>query len=89
MPPLTGRHSGLLSLTTTRFVPRTRLRAVGLPNPDGSFTCTMFAPFELFDQLDTGGDPAVTSFFNKNFPDAVPLLPDLCGQYKCAGVEFL
>ena len=44
---------------------------IGLPNPDGSFTCTMFAPFKLFDKLDAGGDAAIAAFFDKYFPDAV------------------
>jgi kynurenine 3-monooxygenase len=51
---------------------------IALPNPDGSFTCTLFFPFEgaeSFAALRAPGD--VRRFFERLFPDAVPLIPDL------------
>jgi kynurenine 3-monooxygenase len=58
--------------------PRGTYMLIALPNLDGSFTCTLFFPFEgdrSFSTLDT---PAkVTAFFKEVFPDAVELMPTL------------
>ena len=62
--------------------PREDFMLIGLPNPDGSFTCTMFAPYELFDELDAGGDLAIQKFFDEYFAEALPYLPDVVNQYK-------
>lgn len=51
---------------------------IALPNMDGSFTCTLFFPFEgepSFASLDT--KEKMISFFKETFPDAVLLMPDL------------
>lgn len=58
--------------------PRGGFMMIALPNPDRSFTCTLFFPFEgskSFSRLETA--PAVRSFFEAEFPDAVPLLSNL------------
>lgn len=63
--------------------PRESYMMIALPNPDGSFTCTLFFPFEgalSFRSLKT--DAIVKSFFETNFPDAVPLMPDLLTDYN-------
>ena len=55
---------------------------IALPNLDGSFTCTLFFPFEgdpSFRSLDTGEKARV--FFNKTFSDASALMPDLEKQF--------
>lgn len=82
IPPAEGGGFRLANHNCLHIWPCHEFMLIGLPNPDGSFTCTMFAPFELFDQLDAGGDAAVTAFFNTKFPDVVPLLPDVEGQYR-------
>ena len=51
---------------------------IALPNNDGSFTCTLFFPFEgdpSFESLNTKGK--VKAFFATTFADAVPLMPTL------------
>ena len=51
---------------------------IALPNIDGSFTCTLFFPFEgdpSFATLDT--KEKVNDFFEKTFTDAVRLMPTL------------
>jgi kynurenine 3-monooxygenase len=56
---------------------------IALPNTDGSFTCTLFFPFEgerSFDTLNT--DEQIMNFFNEVFPDAVDLMPTLLSDYK-------
>jgi kynurenine 3-monooxygenase len=62
--------------------PRGRFMMIALPNLDGSFTCTLFLDFEgavSFSKLNTKED--VSAFFNKYFPDAVPLMPDLLDDF--------
>ncbi|XP_069463749.1 kynurenine 3-monooxygenase isoform X2 [Ambystoma mexicanum] len=52
--------------------PRTTFMMIALPNLDKSFTCTLFMPFEIFEQLTTGED--VMDFFKTYFPDSIPLI---------------
>ncbi|MBL0104668.1 MAG: FAD-dependent monooxygenase [Bacteroidetes bacterium] len=55
---------------------------IALPNMDGSFTCTLFFPFEgeeSFASIKTEED--CNAFFKKNFPDALELMPDLAKQF--------
>ncbi len=63
--------------------PRHDFMLIALPNRDGSFTCTLFLPFEgpgSFAQL--ASDDAVLAFFTREFPDAVPLMPDLADDFR-------
>lgn len=58
--------------------PRGHFMMIALPNPDKSFTCTLFAPFEGADSFALLTDAAaVRAFFLKHFADAVPLMPTL------------
>lgn len=62
--------------------PRGSFMMIALSNPDGSFTCTLFWPFEgpnSFAALRTR--EAIESFFRQQFPDAVPLLPTLADDF--------
>jgi len=62
--------------------PRGNYMMIALPNLNGSFTCTLFFPYEgeeSFSKLKTEAD--VEAFFKKQFPDAVPLMPDLVEEY--------
>src|SRR5436190_3054286 len=62
--------------------PRKDYMLIALPNPGGNFTCTLFFPFDgghSFGQLDTG--EKVIAFFEKTFPDIIPLIPDLTRQF--------
>ena len=61
--------------------PRGGFMMIALPNRDGSFTCTLFLPFEGNDGFTTLQGDAVGRFFERHFPDAVPLMPDLEAQY--------
>jgi kynurenine 3-monooxygenase len=63
--------------------PRGQFMMIALPNADGSFTCTLFWPFEgpnSFAALTGSG--AIDAFFEQQFPDAVPLLPHLAGEFS-------
>ncbi len=62
--------------------PRESFMLIALPNPDGSFTLTLFFPFEgnpSFDTLDSR--TAVKNFFEKNFPDATTLMPEYLDDF--------
>ena len=74
--------------------PRHRFMMIALPNHDGSFTCTLFLNHTSpksgvgrrtldsgpgFDQLTDGA--SVLDFFNREFPDAVPLMPTLVEDF--------
>ena len=62
--------------------PRNSFMLIALPNPDGSFTCTLFLAFEGrpgFDKLTT--EERVLDFFKTHFPDAKALMPDLCETF--------
>jgi kynurenine 3-monooxygenase len=62
--------------------PRASFMMIALPNRDGSFTCTLLWPFDgpnSFASLQSEAD--VLRYFREQFPDAVPLLPDLAQQF--------
>ncbi len=62
--------------------PRGLYMLIALPNPDGSFTCTLFFPFEGDDSFDGLSDSnQVRSFFQRQFPDAAAMIPDLADLY--------
>ena len=63
--------------------PRKSFMMIALPNPDGSFTCTLFWEFEgprSFASTKTDDD--VRRFFDEEFPDAVRLMPALLEDFK-------
>jgi kynurenine 3-monooxygenase len=63
--------------------PRKSFMMIALPNPDGSFTCTLFWEFEGPRSFaTTKADDAVRDFFEKEFPDAVPLMPNLLEEFR-------
>ena len=62
--------------------PRGGYMLIALPNIDGSFTVTLFLPENGrpgFESLDT--EESVQEFFETEFPDAVPLLPELTKDF--------
>ena len=63
--------------------PRKSFMLIALPNLDGSFTVTLFLPFEgetSFEKLDS--DEAVLAFFEKEFPDIMPHVPNLVADFN-------
>jgi kynurenine 3-monooxygenase len=63
--------------------PRKSFMMIALPNPDGSFTCTLFWEFKgprSFASITT--DDAVRRFFDEEFSDAVPLMPTLLDDFR-------
>src|SRR5213083_3513725 len=63
--------------------PRKSFMMIALPNPDGSFTCTLFWEFEGPRSFaTTKTDDEVCDFFREEFPDAVSLMPTLLQDFK-------
>jgi kynurenine 3-monooxygenase len=63
--------------------PRKSFMMIALPNPDGSFTCTLFWEFEGPRSFaNTKTDDDVHRFFEEEFPDAVPLMPTLLEDFR-------
>jgi kynurenine 3-monooxygenase len=62
--------------------PRKSFMMIALPNPDGSFTCTLFWQFKGRSSFESiRSDDDVKRFFNTEFPDAVPLMPALLQEF--------
>ncbi|GGZ18405.1 kynurenine 3-monooxygenase [Echinicola pacifica] len=63
--------------------PRGMFMLIALPNPDKSFTCTLFLPFEgakvCFAKINDRKD--LDTVFKTYFDDAYALMPDLAQQY--------
>ncbi len=80
--PAGENGSFLLEKNALHIWPRGNYMMIALPNIDGSFTCTLFFPFEgepSFASLDTA--EKVKAFFEKTFTDAVPLMPALTEDF--------
>lgn len=73
----------LMERNALHIWPRHDYMMIALPNPNGTFTCTLFAPYEGPDGFDLlKDDAAVLEYFNRNFPDAVPLMPTLLADWN-------
>ena len=63
--------------------PRGKFMLIALPNPDKSFTCTLFLPFEgskvCFDKIKDEKD--LETVFRAYFDDAYQLMPDLKTEF--------
>jgi kynurenine 3-monooxygenase len=84
MPPKPGGGFAI-HVNALHIWPRGQFMLIALPNQDGSFTCTLFLPFEdlpSFAELRTEAE--AQAFFAKYFPDAVPLIPGLAAQFMAA-----
>lgn len=63
--------------------PRGEDMLIALPNLDGSFTVTLFLPFEKSDYCfnNLTSQEKVNEYFNSEFPDAVALMPNLAQEF--------
>ena len=76
--PAGENENFLIEKNALHIWPRGNYMLIALPNTDGSFTCTLFFPFEgdpSFNSLDTKNK--VRAFFDKTFADASKLMPTL------------
>jgi kynurenine 3-monooxygenase len=82
IPPATD-GSWQMEKNALHIWPRKSFMMIALPNPDGSFTCTLFWQFEGQPSFaNTRSDEEVRRFFGEEFPDAVPLMPQLCEDFR-------
>lgn len=80
IPAQNGSH--LLEKNALHIWPRGEFMLIALPNIDGSFTCTLFLPFDgeiSFSKIKSSTDLLV--FFKTYFPDAHALMPSLEEDY--------
>ena len=76
-----GKH--VIDREALHIWPRGKFMLIALPNLDGSFTCTLFMPFEgehSFENL-TNKD-AVQAFWEKHFPDTLDIMPTLLEDFE-------
>ena len=82
--PATAAGDYALERNALHIWPRGGYMLIALPNPDGSFTATLFLQAQgaapSFETLAAPG--AARSFFAAEFPDALALLPDFDLQYQ-------
>jgi kynurenine 3-monooxygenase len=72
----------LIEKNALHIWPRSNYMLIALPNLDGSFTCTLFFPFDgdpSFNSLKTREQ--VTEFFNRQFADVVAMIPNVVDEY--------
>ena len=75
-------NSFLMEKNALHIWPRGGYMLIALPNLDGSFTCTLFFPFEgddSFASIKTKEE--CMKFFRSVFPDVVPLMPALVEDF--------
>ena len=77
LPPVNGKPA--LDVNALHVWPRGGFMLIALPNMDGSFTATLFLSRKQFSDLATPSD--VSEFFVREFPDAVPLIPNLLSEF--------
>ncbi len=83
VPPGAGRWNGYaMDPNALHIWPRGSAMMIALPNPDRSFTCTLFWPFEgehSFANLKTAEQ--TRAFFKEHYPDAAPMMPTLVEDF--------
>lgn len=83
IPPGTTTKKWLIENDGLHIWPRHQFMMIALPNTDGSFTCTLFFPFEgtrSFQSVRT--KEQIESFVREQFPDVYPLLTALPQDYQ-------
>jgi kynurenine 3-monooxygenase len=77
IPAVDGKPA--MEVNALHVWPRGGYMLIALPNPDASFTATLFLSRKQFAEL--GTPEAVHAFFSREFPDAVPLMPALLTEF--------
>lgn len=82
--PANNDGSYKLEKNTLHIWPRGRFMLIALPNFNGSFTCTLFMPFEghkhCFNNLTS--KTKVEGFFKSVFPDFFKLMPEVADAWE-------
>lgn len=70
--------------------PRGKSMLIALPNPDGSFTCTLFWPTSGSESFASLSSPAaIERYFQRVYPDLPELAPELVTEYQRNPVGLL
>ena len=81
--PANADGSFKLDKNALHIWPRGRFMLIALPNIDGSFTCTLFMPFDghkfCFNNLKSRED--IDTFFKEMFPDFYKLMPEIADTW--------
>ncbi|MFC3500899.1 FAD-dependent oxidoreductase [Micromonospora krabiensis] len=81
IPPLGGDFA--LDPDALHIWPRGTSMMIALPNPDRSFTCTLFWPTHGTAAFASLGSPAaIERHFAEHYPDLIPLAPNLVDDYQ-------
>jgi kynurenine 3-monooxygenase len=82
--PANSDGSYKLEKQTLHIWPRGRFMLIALPNFDGSFTCTLFMPFDgheyCFNNLTS--KQKVEAFFKEVFPDFFEMMPNIADEWE-------
>ena len=80
---IAASHDGgfMLEPHALHIWPRGGFMLIALPNPDQTFTATLFLPHTGDPSFASIGSNEVSAFFRREFADAVPLLPALARDY--------
>ena len=71
MPPSKdGEYA--MELNYLHIWPRGSFMMIALPNQNKTFTCTLFMPYTIFDNIQNEED--IMAFFEREFPDSIPLI---------------
>lgn len=80
IPPVGGAFA--LDPEALHIWPRGTSMMIALPNPDRSFTCTLFWPTHGTASFASLGSPAaIERHFAQHYPDLLPLAPNLVDDY--------
>src|SRR5690606_9038185 len=80
IPPREGK---VLEKNALHIWPRESFMMIALPNRDGSFTCTLFFPYDGEHSFNTlKSNEAIEHFFKTHFPDAYKLMPSLLEDFN-------
>lgn len=79
-----GQH--VMEREALHIWPRGGFMLIALPNRDGTFTATLFAPWNVLKDMDDSafgsGSHPIVEFFHTHFPDAISLIPELVEQFQ-------
>eukprot|EP00941_MAST-03F_sp_MAST-3F-sp1_P004433 g4433.t1 len=86
IPPDKDGNFALKDSQALHIWPRGGFMMIGLPNPDKSFTCTIFAPLKTSEDgpglQDIKTTEEVKEYFARYFPDAIQFMPNYIEDFK-------
>ncbi len=90
IPAASGASRFAIEPNALHIWPRGNYMCIALPNAEGSFTVTLFLPNEGDPSFATVDSPAAArKLFERDFADALPLIPDLEADFAANPVGML